>query len=36
MLSGYTPNPLYLLSRACGRVLLFNSILILVLGEEFL
>ena len=31
MLSGFTPNPLYLLSRACGRALLFNSVLILVL-----
>jgi hypothetical protein len=30
---GLTPNPFYLLSRACGRVLLFNSILVLVLGE---
>eukprot|EP00090_Calanus_glacialis_P005272 TRINITY_DN14088_c0_g1_i1.p1 TRINITY_DN14088_c0_g1~~TRINITY_DN14088_c0_g1_i1.p1 ORF type:complete len:1071 (+),score=285.92 TRINITY_DN14088_c0_g1_i1:327-3215(+) len=31
MLSGYTPNPFYLLSRACGRTLLFNSVLILCL-----
>ena len=30
-LSGLTPNPFYLLSRACGRALLFNSVLILVL-----
>ena len=30
-LSGLTPNPFYLLSRACGRTLLFNSVLILVL-----
>ena len=30
-LSGLTPNPFYLLSRACGRVLLFNSVLILIL-----
>ena len=29
--SGFTPNPLYLLSRACGRTLLFNSVLVLVL-----
>jgi len=31
MLSGFTPNPFYLLSRACGRTLLFNSVLILFL-----
>merc|ERR1719220_585957 len=31
MLSGFTPNPMYLLSRACGRTLLFNSVLVLVL-----
>ena len=31
MLSGFTPNMLYVLSRACGRTLLFNSILVLVL-----
>ena len=31
MLSGLTPNPFYLLSRACGRVLLFNSVLVLSL-----
>jgi len=31
MLNGWTPNPFYLLSRACGRTLLFNSVLILVL-----
>jgi len=31
MLNGYTPNPFYLLSRACGRTLLFNSVLILCL-----
>ena len=30
-LSGLTPNPFYLLSRACGRTLLFNSVLILIL-----
>ena len=29
--SGFTPNPMYLLSRACGRTLLFNSVLVLVL-----
>ena len=31
MLSGFTPNPFYLLSRACGRVLLLNSVLVLTL-----
>jgi len=31
MLNGFTPNPFYLLSRACGRSLLFNSVLILLL-----
>merc|ERR1719347_4477 len=31
MLSGFTPNPFYLLSRANGRTLLFNSVLILLL-----
>ena len=30
-LSGLTPNPFYLLSRACGRTLLFNSVMILIL-----
>ena len=30
-LSGLTPNPFYLLSRACGRVLMFNSVLVLAL-----
>merc|ERR1719367_1203818 len=29
MLSGMTPNPFYLLSRACGRVLHFNTCLVL-------
>ena len=31
MLSGLTPNPFYLLSRACGRVLHFNTVLVLAL-----
>jgi hypothetical protein len=31
MLSGTTPNPFYMLSRANGRCLLFNSTIILVL-----
>ena len=31
MLSGTTPNPFYMLSRANGRTLLFNSTIILVL-----
>ena len=31
MLSGYIPNFFYLTSRACGKALLFNSVLILVL-----
>merc|ERR1719250_440142 len=31
MLSGFTPNPFYLLSRANGKTLLFNSILVLLL-----
>ena len=31
MLSGFIPNIFYLISRACGRALIFNSILILVL-----
>ena len=31
MLSGFTPNIFYVLSRACGRTLLFNSVLVLVL-----
>ena len=31
MLNGLTPNPFYVLSRACGRVLLFNSVLVLLL-----
>ena len=31
MLNGLSPNPFYLLSRACGRLLLFNSVLVLVL-----
>ena len=31
MLSGFTPNMFYVLSRACGRTLLFNSVLVLVL-----
>jgi len=31
MLNGTTPNPFYLLSRACGRVLLFNTVLVLSL-----
>merc|ERR1719228_114211 len=31
MLSGFTPNPFYLLSRANGRTILFNSVLILLL-----
>merc|ERR1719419_1446665 len=31
MLSGFTPNPFYMMSRACGRSLLFNSVLILLL-----
>ena len=30
-LDGTTPNPFYLLSRGCGKTLLFNSVLILVL-----
>ena len=30
-LSGLTPNPFYLLSRACGRVLMFNTVLVLAL-----
>merc|ERR1719341_636424 len=31
MLNGLTPNPFYLLSRACGRVLHFNTCLVLAL-----
>ena len=31
MLDGTTPNPFYLLSRACGRVLHFNTCLVLAL-----
>ena len=31
MLNGTTPNPFYLLSRACGRVLHFNTCLVLAL-----
>jgi len=31
MLSGYIPNFFYLTSRACGKALIFNSVLILVL-----
>merc|ERR550519_529771 len=31
MLSGFIPNIFYLISRACGRALIFNSVLILVL-----
>ena len=30
-MNGYTPNPFYLLSRASGRTLLFNSVLVLLL-----
>ena len=33
--SGLTPNPFYLLSRACGRTLLFNSVMILILVLRF-
>lgn len=31
MLSGYAHNPFYMISRASGRTILFNSVLILVL-----
>jgi len=31
MLNGLTPNPFYLLSRANGRTLLFNSVLVVIL-----
>ncbi|XP_023324717.1 NADPH oxidase 5 isoform X3 [Eurytemora carolleeae] len=31
MLNGFIPNPFYMLSRACGRTLLFNSAILLVL-----
>ena len=34
MLSGFTPNLFYLLSRACGRALLFNSVLVLALVQR--
>eukprot|EP00092_Neocalanus_flemingeri_P018191 GFUD01019688.1.p1 GENE.GFUD01019688.1~~GFUD01019688.1.p1 ORF type:complete len:1116 (+),score=193.24 GFUD01019688.1:205-3552(+) len=30
-LNGFTPNPFYLISRACGRTLLFNSVLVVLL-----
>ena len=30
-LSGLTPNPFYLVSRACGRVIMFNTVLVLAL-----